>query len=62
MRPLKHHEQKLLKKVNFLHWAKEDTLRENEILRRYHIQDREDYHKCVLRDMVVMTSSLGITS
>ena len=43
MRKLKHHEQKLLKKVNFFDWKKEDDLREIQILRRYHIQRREDY-------------------
>jgi U3 small nucleolar ribonucleoprotein protein IMP3 len=45
MRQLKHHEQKLLKKVNFFNYKKESNVREIKILRRYHIQDREDYHK-----------------
>lgn len=49
MRKLKHHEQKLLKKVDFLTWKQEDNLREIKILRRYHIQDRDDYVKCVQR-------------
>jgi U3 small nucleolar ribonucleoprotein protein IMP3 len=49
MRKLKHHEQKLLKKVDFLTWKTEDNLRENSILRRYHITKREDYIKCVGR-------------
>ena len=44
-RQLKHHEQKLLKKVNFFNYKKESNVREIKILRRYHIQDREDYHK-----------------
>ncbi len=43
MRKLKHHEQKLLKKVDFLHWKAEDNVRELKLLRRYHIQKREDY-------------------
>jgi U3 small nucleolar ribonucleoprotein protein IMP3 len=42
MRRLKPHEQKLLKKVDFL-WQREGNLRELQILRRYHIQDRADY-------------------
>lgn len=46
MRKLKHHEQKLLRKVNFLTWKGEDNLRENKILRRYHITKREDYVRC----------------
>ena len=43
MRKLKHHEQKLLRKVDFLTWKQEDNIREIKILRRYYIQDREDY-------------------
>lgn len=46
MRELKFHEQKLLKKVDFLKWNKKDaSLREIAVLRRYHVQDREDYQK-----------------
>ena len=41
-RPLKYHESKLLKKVNFV---QADSSREIAILRRYHIQRREDYTK-----------------
>lgn len=47
MRQLKYHEQKLLKKVNFYDYKKEKNVREIKILRKYHIQKREDYHKCV---------------
>lgn len=42
-RQLKHHEKKLLKKVNFLDYKRENTARENAILRRYMVQRREDY-------------------
>eukprot|EP00300_Choanocystis_sp_HF-7_P042327 c9083_g1_i1.p1 GENE.c9083_g1_i1~~c9083_g1_i1.p1 ORF type:complete len:183 (+),score=38.21 c9083_g1_i1:132-680(+) len=45
MRKLKFHEQKLLKKTDFLQWKRHDDLREIKILRRYHIQNREDYRK-----------------
>jgi len=45
MRKLKHHEQKLLKKVNFLEWKSENGQREIQVMRRYHIQDRDDYKK-----------------
>mmetsp|Transcript_34817 Transcript_34817/g.98719 ORF Transcript_34817/g.98719 Transcript_34817/m.98719 type:complete len:183 (-) Transcript_34817:169-717(-) len=45
MRQLKHHEQKLLKKVNFLSWKSENNGREIAVMRRYHIQDRDDYKK-----------------
>lgn len=37
MRQLKHHEQKLLKKVNFLQWKSEHNLRELQVMRQYHI-------------------------
>eukprot|EP01094_Clydonella_sp_ATCC50884_P001215 TRINITY_DN10903_c0_g1_i2.p1 TRINITY_DN10903_c0_g1~~TRINITY_DN10903_c0_g1_i2.p1 ORF type:complete len:121 (+),score=27.27 TRINITY_DN10903_c0_g1_i2:78-440(+) len=43
MRQLKHHEKKLLKKVDFVQWKKEHNLREIQVMRRYHIQRREDY-------------------
>lgn len=45
MRKLKYHEQKLLKKVDFYNWKSDANIRENKILRRYRIQDREDYTK-----------------
>ena len=45
MRQLKYHEQKLLKKVNLYDWKSERNVREIKILRRYHIQRREDYVK-----------------
>ncbi|KAJ8905711.1 hypothetical protein NDN08_002216 [Rhodosorus marinus] len=45
MRKLKHHEYKLLKKADFLQWKKENNLRETRVLRRYHVQNPEDYHK-----------------
>ena len=43
MRKLKHHERKLLKKTNFLQWKSENNHRELEVIRRYHVQDREEY-------------------
>jgi len=43
MRNLKHHEQKLLKKVNFYEWKNENNIHEIKVVRRYHLQDREDY-------------------
>ncbi|KAK7471189.1 U3 small nucleolar ribonucleoprotein imp3 [Stygiomarasmius scandens] len=45
VRNLKFHEQKLLKKVDFLNWKQDANLREIKVMRRYHLQDREDYHK-----------------
>mmetsp|Transcript_22084 Transcript_22084/g.75058 ORF Transcript_22084/g.75058 Transcript_22084/m.75058 type:complete len:184 (+) Transcript_22084:360-911(+) len=45
MRQLKHHEQRLLKKVDFLQWKSEHNHREVATMRRYHLQDRDDYKK-----------------
>ena len=45
MRQLKYHEQKLLKKTDFLNYKSENNHRENKVLRKYHIQDRDDYTK-----------------
>lgn len=45
MRELKHHEKKLLRKVDFLQWKSDNNIREIKILRRYMIQNREDYVK-----------------
>lgn len=45
MRKLKHHEQKLLKKVDFLQWSSDNNIREVTIMRRYHVQKRDDYTK-----------------
>ncbi|XP_023172517.1 U3 small nucleolar ribonucleoprotein protein IMP3 [Drosophila hydei] len=45
VRKLKYHEQKLLKKVDFITWKVDNSSNENKILRRYHIQKREDYTK-----------------
>ena len=43
VRKLKYHEQRLLKKVDFLQWDKNDNIRESQVMRRYHVQKREDY-------------------
>ncbi|KAH3674457.1 hypothetical protein WICMUC_003294 [Wickerhamomyces mucosus] len=45
VRALKHHEQKLLKKVDFLDWKQDQGHRDAQVMRTYHIQNREDYHK-----------------
>ncbi|GIL72841.1 hypothetical protein Vretimale_4497 [Volvox reticuliferus] len=45
MRQLKYHEKKLLKKVDFLRWKSDDNVRELQVMRRYHIQERDDYKK-----------------
>ncbi|XP_034943057.1 U3 small nucleolar ribonucleoprotein protein IMP3 [Chelonus insularis] len=45
VRKLKYHEQKLLKKVDFISWQADNNLHEVKILKRYRIQKREDYTK-----------------
>eukprot|EP00635_Sarcinochrysidales_sp_CCMP3193_P010261 CAMPEP_0118897418 /NCGR_PEP_ID=MMETSP1166-20130328/4820_1 /TAXON_ID=1104430 /ORGANISM="Chrysoreinhardia sp, Strain CCMP3193" /LENGTH=182 /DNA_ID=CAMNT_0006836487 /DNA_START=26 /DNA_END=574 /DNA_ORIENTATION=- len=40
---LKHHEKKLLRKVDLFNWKGDNTLREAAVLRRYHVSKREDY-------------------
>jgi len=43
MRQLKHHEKKLLRKVDLYSWKGEDNLRIAKVMRRYHIQKRQEY-------------------
>jgi U3 small nucleolar ribonucleoprotein protein IMP3 len=45
MRELKFHEKKLLKKVDFFSWKSENLTRETGIIKKYLLQDREDYVK-----------------
>ena len=45
MRQLKYHEKKLLKKVDLLEWKQGKNTREIKVIRRYLIQNRDDYHK-----------------
>lgn len=45
VRSLKYHEKKLLKKVDFVTWKSDNSLREVRVMRKYHLQKREDYTK-----------------
>ncbi|XP_078033517.1 U3 small nucleolar ribonucleoprotein IMP3 [Augochlora pura] len=45
VRKLKYHEQKLLRKVDFISWQADNNLNEVKILKRFRIQKREDYAK-----------------
>lgn len=45
MRRLKYHEKKLLKKVDFLHYPNENTIREVTVMRKFMVQKRTDYIK-----------------
>ncbi|KAG6457780.1 U3 small nucleolar ribonucleoprotein protein IMP3 [Manduca sexta] len=45
VRKLKFHEQKLLKKVDFISWKVDNNLNEVKVMKKYHIQKREHYTK-----------------
>ncbi|KAF0295526.1 U3 small nucleolar ribonucleoprotein IMP3 [Amphibalanus amphitrite] len=45
VRKLKYHEQRLLKKVDFISWEADNTLHEAKILRKFQIKKRDDYTK-----------------
>ncbi|XP_077298634.1 U3 small nucleolar ribonucleoprotein IMP3 isoform X2 [Arctopsyche grandis] len=45
VRKLRHHEQKLLKKVDFISWSVDNNLHEVKMLKKFHIKRREDYTK-----------------
>lgn len=45
VRKLKHHEQKLLKKLDFMNWKVDNNLHEAKVLRKFEIRKREDYTK-----------------
>ncbi|KOB69335.1 putative U3 small nucleolar ribonucleoprotein IMP3 [Operophtera brumata] len=47
VRKLKFHEQKLLKKVDFISWKLDNNLNEVKAMKKYHIQKREDYTKFI---------------
>lgn len=48
VRKLKYHEQKLLKKVDFISWKVDNNLNEVKTMKKYYIQKREDYTKLVI--------------
>ncbi|XP_017465075.1 PREDICTED: U3 small nucleolar ribonucleoprotein protein IMP3 [Rhagoletis zephyria] len=45
VRKLKYHEQKLLKKVDFITWKVDNGGKETSIIRRYHLRKPSDYTK-----------------
>lgn len=60
MRQLKHHEKKLLRKVDLFSWKGEDNLHVAKILRRYHIQNRNEYtaYQYICRQVTKLTAKL----
>lgn len=47
VRKLKFHEQKLLKKVDFISWEVDNNLHELKIMKKFNVQKREDYTRYV---------------
>jgi ribosomal protein S4 len=45
VRKLKYHEQKLLRKTDFITYKSDNDHRDKAVIRRYMIQKPEDYHK-----------------
>ena len=45
MRKLKYHEERLLRKVNFLDWKSTNTKREHLITAKYNLVERDEYVK-----------------
>lgn len=45
VRKLKFHEEKLLRRVDFINWEVDNNLHEVKILKKFFIQKREDYTK-----------------
>ncbi|RXM97192.1 U3 small nucleolar ribonucleoprotein IMP3 [Acipenser ruthenus] len=67
VRKLKYHEQKLLKKVDFISWEVDQNLHEVKVLRRFHIEKREDYTKYTVgliptRENLVLTEKVSASS
>ena len=52
VRKLKFHEKKLLKKVDFISWEVDNNLHEVKVMKKFHIQKREDYTKYVFSEEI----------
>ena len=44
----------------YFQWKQDANLREIKVMRRYHIQDREDYHKYAFLSYLRYTGSLSL--
>lgn len=52
VRKLKYHEEKLLKKVDFMNWPVDNNLHEAKVMQKFHIRKREDYTKWVVYHLI----------
>jgi len=57
VRKLKHHEQRLLRKVDFTTYKSDNNHRDAAVLRRYAIQKPSDYSMSTARDVAYETSN-----
>lgn len=62
MRQLKYHEQRLLRKTNFLEWRNTDTKNEHHYISRYYITRREDYYTYRKLARIIRTLAESIAS
>lgn len=66
VRKLKHHEQKLLRKVDFTTYKGDNDHRDKKVIRQYMIQKPEDYHKynriCGVRSAIPILISVLLIS
>lgn len=60
VRKLKHHEKKLLKKVDFITWEVDNNIHEVKVLKKFFVQKREDYTKynTISRDIRELARSI----
>lgn len=61
MRKLKYHEEKLLKKHNFLKWKSTNTEREQKITSKFFLKSRDDYHSynCLVGKIRKLSNALS---
>ncbi|KAK2680952.1 RNA-binding S4 domain [Fusarium oxysporum f. sp. vasinfectum] len=52
VRKLKHHEQKLLRKTDFITYKSDNGHRDKAVMRRYMIQKPEDYHNLCANSLI----------
>lgn len=63
VRKLKYHEQKLLKKVDFINWPEIDnSMHENTIMRKYYVEKREHYtlYNKLSREVILLIINLSL--
>lgn len=62
VRKLKHHESRLLRKVDFINYKSDNNHRDAEVIRRYAIQKPSDYTKVGTKVLLCSITSLIFVS